>query len=424
MTENPTTVLRDASCDDDYDQASLGCDEALERILANVEPVRGRERLALRDALGRALAETLTSPVDVPQHTNSAMDGYALAAEDLPAEGTRTLSLAGSAFAGRPYEGALGRGECVRIMTGAAVPEGCDTVVMQEHVRADGNEITVDGNHKRGQNVRAAGEDLARGQVVLEAGHTLAPADLGLVASLGIGEVTVVRRVRVAYFSTGDELRSIGEPLGAGEIYDSNRYTLFAMLKRLGAEIIDMGVVRDSREAVENALRDAADVADAVITSGGVSVGEADYIKEVLGAIGQVRFWKVAMKPGRPLAFGTVGDARFFGLPGNPVSVMVTFYQFVQPALLKMAGGQQHSPLLVTARTTATLKKRPGRMEYQRGILSHDERGELLVTPTGDQGSGILRSMSVADCFIILDVECGRVEPGASVQVQPFRALM
>lgn len=424
MNEPIPTALRDPSCEDDYDQASLSCDEALARILADVDPVRGRERLALRSALGRILAETLHSPVDVPQQTNSAMDGYALAAADLPADGRRTLRVAGSAFAGRPFEGTVASGECVRIMTGAAVPAGCDTVVMQEHVRADGDTVELDGGHKRGQNVRAAGEDLARGQVVLEAGHALAPADLGLVASLGVGEVTVVRRVRVAYFSTGDELRSIGEPLGVGEIYDSNRYTLFAMLKRLGAEIIDMGVVRDTREAVESALREAAAVADAVITSGGVSVGEADYIKEVLADVGEVGFWKVAMKPGRPLAFGTVGNARFFGLPGNPVSVMVTFYQFVQPALLKMGGGRQHAPLLVSARTTGTLKKRPGRMEYQRGILSRGDDGELLVAPTGDQGSGILRSMSVADCFIILGVDCGRVEAGELVQVQPFHGLM
>ena len=328
------------------------------------------------------------------------------------------------AFAGKPFSADVGSGDAVRIMTGGAMPPGTDTVIMQENADFTDGVIEIDADHKQGQNVRAAGEDLKCGQVVLDAGHRLAPADLGLVASLGIGEVPVFRKVRVAYFSTGDELRSVGEPLGVGEIYDSNRYTLFAMLKRIDAEIIDMGVVRDTHEAVQVALEDAAAVADVVITSGGVSVGEADYIKEVLAAIGQVRFWKVAMKPGRPLAFGSIGSTRFFGLPGNPVSVMVTFYQFVQPALLKMAGGRELNPVVVTARTTDVLKKRPGRTEYQRGILSRGNSGELLVSPTGDQGSGILRSMSIADCFIILPAESGRVEADSVVSVQPFHGLM
>jgi molybdopterin molybdotransferase len=284
--------------------------------------------------------------------------------------------------------------------------------------------VLLDGQHKRGHNVRAAGEDLQRGQLVLEAGRRLVAPDLGLIASLGVGEVSVRRRVRVAYFSTGDELRSIGEQLGPGEIYDSNRYTLFAMLKRSEVEIIDMGVIRDSRDAVEVALREAAQLADVVITSGGVSVGEADYIKEVLSAIGEVGFWKVAMKPGRPLAFGALGQARFFGLPGNPVSVMVTFYQFVQPALFKMSGTVVTPPLLIKARTTAVLHKRPGRREFQRGVLTRDALGELRVTPTGDQGSGILNSMASADCFIILDIDSGRVEADTLVDVQPFQGLL
>ena len=415
---------RDPSCADDFDQESLTCDEALTRILEQVDVVTGSERLAIRTALGRILSETLESPVDVPAHTNSAMDGFAVRASDLPDAGTTSLKVVGTAFAGKPFNANVGAGDAVRIMTGGAMPPGTDTVIMQEHAELTDDVIEIDADHKQGQNVRAAGEDLKRGQVVLEVGHRLAPADLGLVASLGIGEVPICRKVRVAYFSTGDELRSIGEPLGVGEIYDSNRYTLFAMLKRIDAEIIDMGVVRDTREAVQAALEDAAAVADVVITSGGVSVGEADYIKEVLATIGQVRFWKVAMKPGRPLAFGSIGSTRFFGLPGNPVSVMVTFYQFVQPALLKMAGGRELNPVLVSARTTDVLKKRPGRTEYQRGILSRANNGELLVSPTGDQGSGILRSMSIADCFIILPAESGRVEADSVVSVQPFHGLM
>ncbi|MCB1748082.1 MAG: molybdopterin molybdotransferase MoeA [Gammaproteobacteria bacterium] len=415
-------AIRDPSCDDDFDHASLTCNEAIERILAAVEVVEGHERLHLRAALGRVLAGDIHSPVDVPQHTNSAMDGYAVRAADLPTHGTARFTVIGTAFAGRPFDGAAGAAQAVRIMTGAPLPDGTDTVIMQEHVASDGAAITVDGQHQRGQNVRAAGEDLRRGQRVLARGHRLGAAELGLVASLGIGEVDVTRRVRVAYFSTGDELRSIGEPLGRGEIFDSNRYTLYGMLREAGAEIIDMGVVRDTREAVEQALREAAAVADVVITSGGVSVGEADYIKSVLAAIGQVGFWKVAMKPGRPLAFGRIGRARFFGLPGNPVSVMVTFQQFVLPALTRMAGAAPRPPLTLQARTTATLKKRPGRMEFQRGMLARGADGVLEVTPTGDQGSGILHSMSTADCYIVLDIGCGRVEPGSLVDVQPFTA--
>ena len=417
-------VIRDPSCDDDYDPDSLSCETALARILAQVSPVSGYERLNLRAALGRVLAEPLHSPFDVPAHTNSAMDGYALSVASLPASGTARVRVIGSAFAGRPFSGLTGAGEAVRIMTGAAMPAGTDTVVMQEHVAVEADSVLLDGQHKRGQNVRVAGEDLKLGQLVLDAGRCLVAPDLGLIASLGVGEVSVRRRVRVAYFSTGDELRSIGESLGPGEIFDSNRYTLYAMLKRSEVEIIDMGVIRDRRNAVEAALRQASELADVVITSGGVSVGEADYIKEVLTSIGEVRFWKVAMKPGRPLAFGALGQARFFGLPGNPVSVMVTFYQFVQPALFKMSGAGPKPPLLLKARTTEVLKKRPGRMEFQRGIMSRDANGELRVTPTGDQGSGILNSMASADCFIILGVETGRVEAETLVDVQAFQGLL
>jgi molybdopterin molybdotransferase len=417
-------VERAPSCDDDFDAQSLTCEEALRRILAAVEIVDGCEQVPVRNALGRILAAPLDSPFDVPAHTNSAMDGYALATGDLPASGTVTLKLIGTAFAGRPFNGRLGRGDAVRIMTGAVLPEGADLVVMQEHAIATADHVTLDGSHKRGQNVRAAGEDLQRGQRVLDPGRRLTPADLGVIASLGIGEVRVRRRVRVAYFSTGDELRSLGEQLGPGEIFDSNRYTLHAMLTRQDTEIVDLGVVRDRRADVECAFRDAAARADVVISSGGVSVGEADYIKEVLGAIGEVRFWKVAMKPGRPLAFGNLGAARFFGLPGNPVSVMVTFYQFVRPALVKMSGAAEDVTRALQARTAARLKKRPGRFEFQRGILREAADGVLEVTPTGDQGSGILYSMSKADCFILLDMESSGAEAGAMVTVQPFQGLI
>jgi len=417
-------TTRDPSCDDDFDPNSLSCEAALARILEHVDALEGYERLNLRAALGRVLAEVLKSPFDVPPHTNSAMDGYALNSADVPAHGEARLRIAGSAFAGKPYSDDVARGHCVRIMTGAAMPTATDTVVMQEHAQLNGENVVIDSAHRRGQNVRSAGEDLKCGETVLNPGQRLGPAELGLIASLGIGEVTVRRRVRVAYFSTGDELRSIGEPLGMGEIYDSNRYTLFAMLSNFGAEIIDLGVVRDTREAVQAALAQAAADADVVITSGGVSVGEADFVKEVLAAIGTVNFWKVAMKPGRPLAFGTIGQARFFGLPGNPVSVMVTYYQFVEPALRKISGAAPQLQLNITARTTSTLKKRPGRIEYQRGVLSHASDGCLEVTHTGDQGSGILHSMSVADCFIVLPMNSADIEAGTEVTIQPFLGIL
>jgi len=295
---------------------------------------------------------------------------------------------------------------------------------MQEQVIAEGDRISIDARHKRGQHVRAAGEDLKPGAEALPAGRLLTPADLGLVASLGYGELSVLRRPRVAFFSTGDELRSLGESLGRGDIYDSNRYTLYGMLVRLGVEVIDLGVVRDDPAALKAAFASAADMADVIITSGGVSVGEADYTKDVLGELGEVRFWKVAMKPGRPLAFGRVGQAAFFGLPGNPVSVMVTFYQFVQPALEKMMGTSPRPRWNLPARTTATLKKRPGRVEFQRGHAARDAHGQWQVTPTGDQGSGILSSMSQANCFIVLGMDTGKVEAGSEVEVQLFEWLM
>jgi molybdopterin molybdotransferase len=305
------------------------------------------------------------------------------------------------------------------------MPAGTDAVVMQEHVELRVDAIRIGAGHRTGQNVRAAGEDLARGAVALNAGKRLTPADLGLLASIGLAEVAVHRRVRVAFFSTGDELRSIGEPLEDGAIYDSNRYTLYGMLAALGAEILDMGVVRDRRDAVRDAFRDAAAVADAIITSGGVSVGEADYVKETLEALGKVSFWQIAMKPGRPLAFGHVDGTAFFGLPGNPVAVMVTFYQFVQPALRRMTGEDPvGAPPTFEARSLTRFRKQPGRTEFQRAIVEHDANGELVVRATGGQGSGILHSMSQANCFVVLPEEGGNVEPGMRVAVQPFFGLM
>lgn len=409
---------------DDYDPNSLTVDEALRRIDTAVQPVAGFEKVAIRSALGRVLVEDIRSNINVPPHTNSAMDGYAVNSADFPESGTRELTVIGTAWAGQPFAGSVARGQCVRIMTGAMLPDGTDSVVIQERVERDGDVIRFGTGNKPGQNVRQPGEDLAVGQVVLEAGKKLIPADIGLLASLGVAEVKVRRRLRVAFFSTGDELRSIGEPLEAGQIYDSNRYTLYGMLTRLGVDLIDMGVVRDRREDVQQAFTDAAAIADAIITSGGVSVGEADFVKETLETVGEVNFWKIAMKPGRPLAFGKVGNAMFFGLPGNPVSVMVTFYQFVQPALQRMMGQTQAAPIRFRVPCLSRLKKMPGRVEFQRGILETDAQGHMVVRSTGEQGSGILSSMSRANCFIILPMECGNVEPGTTVDVQPFEGLI
>jgi len=417
-------IIADPNCDDDYDDASLTTGDALGRMLSSVSTVFGNETVAVLDSLGRILASPIVSSIDVPSHRNSAMDGYAVRTQDLPEGDTRDLLVVGTAFAGKPYKGVVAENQAVRIMTGAVVPESTNVVIMQEQVERDGDKITIDDRHKDGQNVRAAGEDIQRGTTVLPAGRVVAPADLGLIASLGIGQVEVHRRTRVAFLSTGDELKAVGETLGVGEIHDSNRYTLHGMLTRLGIEIIDLGVVRDKPNAVREALTDAAARADVIISSGGVSVGEADYIKEILAEIGQVKFWKVAMKPGRPLAFGSIGESVFFGLPGNPVSVMVTFYQFVQPTLLKIMGAQEQAPVLVKAKAGNLLKKRPGRTEYQRGFLTTDADGGLVVTTESDQGSGILSSMSNANCFVVLPLDSGRTEAGTFVDVQPFFGIM
>jgi molybdopterin molybdotransferase len=407
-----------------HDDPAQTLHQALARINAGIEPVEGFECAATRDALDRVLYAPIHSTIDVPAHTNSAMDGYALDGARLPAEGECGFRVIGTAWAGRPFEGTAGPGECVRIMTGAPLPAGTDTVVMQEQVRRDGDQAIMGAGHKPGQNVRFAGEDLKAGAIAIDAGVRLRPAHLGMIASLGISELRVRRRPRVAFFSTGDELASVGERLGPGQIYDSNRYTLYGMLKRLDVEVIDLGVVRDRPEELEETLLAAAAQADVVITSGGVSVGEADFVTETLDRIGEVGFWTVAIKPGRPLAFGRVGGKLFFGLPGNPVSVMVTFYQLVQPALQRLKGmAGPEAPVLVSATLGARLRKKPGRREFQRGVLSIGPGGGYHVEPAGRQGSGILRSMALANCFIVLAEDCGSLEAGATVQVQPFAGL-
>ncbi len=401
----------------------LTVDTALQQIRNAITPLRGYERCGLRDAFNRILAENVTSPLNVPAYINSAMDGYAVNSDDLPVEGSRQLQVIGTAFAGTPFEGAVGKGQAVRIMTGAMVPEGSDTVVMQEQAERDGDTLTIHSGHQVGENVRQIGEDIAKGGVVLTAGKKIRGAELGLLASLGIAEVSVKRRLRVATFSTGDELCSIGETLRPGQIYDSNRYSLYGMLRALNVEHIDMGVIRDDPEAIRNAFITASTIADVLITSGGVSVGDADYVKQTLDELGQVNFWKIKMKPGKPLAFGQLNQAVFFGLPGNPVSVMATFYQIVQPSLRYLMGQDTTVPVRLKVRTAERLKMRPGRQDFQRGILERSAQGELTVRSTGNQGSHILSSMSLANCFIILPAESGPVESGEMVEVEPFEGL-
>ena len=408
----------------DAERALLSVGAARSLILDTLSPIEGWECVAVRAALDRVLARDVIAPCNVPAYDNSAMDGYAVRAADLASDAETALALVGTAFAGHPFAHTVGAGQAVRIMTGAPVPDGADTIVMQELTRREGEQVRVPAGLKKGQNLRRAGEDLAAGSIALAAGTRCGPAELGLIASLGIAEVVVHRPLRVAFFSTGDEITSIGLPLAPGKVYDSNRYTLFGALSRLGCELLDMGVIPDEAAALEAALRDAALAADVIITSGGVSVGEADFIREMMARMGEVSFWKLAIKPGRPMAFGRIGDAVLFGLPGNPVAVLVSFYQFVQDALLKLMGVSPLAPAeRFAVRADFALRKQPGRVEYLRGRLQRDG-AEPTVAMAGAQGSGVLRSMSDADCFVVLPEDCTAVQPGDMVFIQPFNGLV
>lgn len=416
-------IISNPSCMDDYDPNSMPVGKARQFIKQFLSPVIATEVLSIRESLGRVLAADILSPANVPNYDNSAMDGYAFNATDI--DKSTELKVIGTAFAGKAFMGEIKSGECVRIMTGGMMPKGADTVIVQERVNIEGDLIHFTEAPKPKANVRYAGEDLQLGKSVLPAGHMMRAADLGLIASLGIGEVSVFRQLKVAFFSTGDELASIGEPLKEGQVYDSNRYTLYGMLSRLGVEIIDMGAIADDPELLEKTLLSAAKQADVVITSGGVSVGEADYMKQLLVKHGQVMFWKIAMKPGRPLAYGKIGAAHYFGLPGNPVAVMVTFYQFVREAMLVLMGQTNPAPLpTFNVVCTENIKKQTGRTEFQRGMLFADVDGLWKVKPTGAQGSAILSSMSLANCFIVLDETVGNLDAGALVQIQVLDGLI
>lgn len=420
MTKTTLTELAaNPSCVDDYDPSAMSVAQARTYIQQFITPVAETETVAIRESLGRVLAESVTSPNNVPNHNNSAMDGFAFKHED----GIKLIKIIGTAYAGKPFEGQVSASECVKIMTGAVIPAGADTVVMKEKTVNKGEYINLLDEPTKGANVRSAGEDLQKGQTVLQSGHQMQAADLGLVASLGIAEVVVHRQLKVAFFSTGDELVSVGQPLDEGQIYDSNRYTIFGMLSQLNVQISDLGAIPDKPELLEETLLNAASEHDAVITSGGVSVGEADYMKMLLDKHGQVLFWKMNMKPGRPLAYGKVNNAQYFGLPGNPVSTMVTFYQFVQQALQSLMGITLSATPTFQVECTAAIKKDKGRTEFQRGILFEDN-GQWKVKPIAKQGSGILSSMSQANCFIVLSEETGNCDAGSTVNVQPFKGVI
>jgi len=440
-----------------YDPQALSAAAVNEFLARLVAPVTDTEELGIFEALDRVLAQDVISPVSVPPHDNSAMDGYAFDGSQLRAGETLTLTPVGTALAGKAWQGTVSTGQCVRIMTGAIMPAGLDTVVPQEFVKAEGERIILPaGLLQPGDNRRLMGEDVMQGQPALQKGERLTPAALGLMASLGIKTTQVVRRLKVAYFSTGDEILSLGEAPREGAVYDSNRYTVFGLLTRLGCEVIDFGVVRDEPAKLEAAFRRAADEADAIITSGGVSVGEADFTKTMMKQLGDVAFWRIAMRPGRPMAVGripkTQADAnRFaagpsqgetapsggsephevgsvgailFGLPGNPVAVMVTFLAFVRPALLQMMGCSGKAPPLLRARSTEAIRKKPGRTEYQRGTVNYGADGSLQVRTTGNQGSGVLSSMVRANGLIVLHHDQGHVAAGDEVDVMMFDGVI
>jgi len=407
-----------------YDPQALSVAGVNEFLLRLVHSIDAPQQLPLFQALGRVLAEDVISPINVPPHDNSAMDGFALRGSELRPGEPLQLSRVGTALAGVAWRGTVGPGECVKIMTGAVMPDGLDTVVPQELVKRlaqDDLRIEIPANVlKLGDNRRHLGEDLRCGEVALQKGAHLGPAALGLVASLGLARVQVQRRLKVAYFSTGDEILSLGEPLREGAVYDSNRYTLFGLLSRLGCEVVDLGVVRDEPALLEAAFTNAASHCDAIITSGGVSVGEADFTKAMMKKLGDVAFWKIAMRPGRPMAVGRIGQALLFGLPGNPVAVMVTFLAFVRPALLRLMGSSALMPPLLKAYSLEPLRKKPGRTEYQRGTVSTAADGSLTVKTTGNQGSGVLSSMVQANGLIVLHHAQGDVATGEPVDVMMF----
>ncbi|MGR8929156.1 MAG: molybdopterin molybdotransferase MoeA [Gammaproteobacteria bacterium] len=398
----------------------LSASEALSEIRTAIEPVIEQECVTLPNALGRILAKTICSPIDIPPQRNAAMDGYAFASSDIVENQAFTLENIGTSWAGHPFEGTVARQQCVRIFTGAVVPDFADSVIPQEQVKCNGNKIRFPDNTKPFKNIRAAGSDVEKQDILIGTPKVLGVNDIALLAAAGVTEVPVYRPLKIGFFSAGDELTSLGQPLKEGQIYDSNRYMLDALLKAPNHSVTDLGIIEDKPDLLEKTFKDAADTFDVLISTGGASVGEADFIKQTLEKCGQVNFWKLAIKPGKPLAFGRVQNCWFFGLPGNPVAVLVTFTQFVKPALLQLAGAPALTPLRFPARCQSPLRKSSGRQEFQRGILNRTPAGEFIVKAAGRQDSHQLKVASLANCFIILDADCTDVEPGQMVMVEPF----
>ncbi|WP_413482070.1 molybdopterin molybdotransferase MoeA [Morganella psychrotolerans] len=412
-----------ANSTESHTSSLISLQEALDNLLAAPAAITGTETVALTDAAGRITAAPVISPINVPPFDNSAMDGYGLRLVDW--NGKTALPVAGRALAGVPFKGELPAGHCVRIMTGAPVPPGVDTVVMQEEAVVSDEGITFTADITRGQNIRLTGEDITQGSEVFPVGTKLAAAQLPMIASLGLAEVTVMHKLKVAVFSTGDELQAVGQPLGEGQIYDTNRFAVSLMLEKLGCDVIDLGVIPDDPAVLRGIFEKADALADLVISSGGVSVGEADYTKQILDEIGKINFWKLAIKPGKPFAFGKLDNAWFCGLPGNPVSTTVTFYELVQPLIARLSGfSQWQPPMRMKAIATTPLKKSAGRLDFQRGIAQVNEQGQLVVKTTGDQGSHIFSSFSLANCFIVLERERGAVKAGEIVDIEFFNHLM
>lgn len=412
-----------ANSTESHTSSLISLQEALDKLLATPAAITGTETVALTDAAGRITAAPVISPINVPPFDNSAMDGYGLRLADW--NGKTALPVAGRALAGVPFKGELPAGHCVRIMTGAPVPAGVDTVVMQEEAVVSDEGITFTADITRGQNIRLTGEDITQGSEVFPAGTKLAAAQLPMIASLGLADITVMHKLKVAVFSTGDELQAVGQPLGDGQIYDTNRFAVSLMLEKLGCDVIDLGVIPDDPAVLRDIFEKADALADLVISSGGVSVGEADYTKQILDDIGKINFWKLAIKPGKPFAFGKLDNAWFCGLPGNPVSTTVTFYELVQPLIARLSGfSQWQPPMRIKAIAATPLKKSAGRLDFQRGIAQVNEQGQLMVKTTGDQGSHIFSSFSLANCFIVLERERGAVKAGEIVDIEFFNHLM
>ena len=395
----------------------LSIEDALARIKNTIHPLKISETVLLKNALGRILSEAVYAPINSPNETNSAMDGYAFSSAEITKGREFSLNLIGTSWAGRPFKGVLQAGQCIRVFTGAVVPSEADSIIMHEHVESDGQWIHFPIDTIGGQHIREVGEDMQQGSLLFASPKKLNAIDLGLLASAGVCEVSVSRPVKIAFFSTGDELTELGKPLFSGQIYDSNRYALHGLLNDINYIATDMGVIGDDKQLLEESFIEAAKNNDVIITTGGVSVGEADYVKEILSRCGEVNFWKIAIKPGKPLAFGKIGDCYFFGLPGNPVAVIVTFQYIVSPALKHLLGATETKTIKLAAICTSTLKKAPGRQEYQRGILTQDAAGNFFVASSGKQGSNIMKSLSEANCYIVLPVACEGIQAGERVMI-------